>query len=141
MFERFDEPARRTLFFAFHAANESGATHIEPEHVVLGILRSDPVVLARFTSDEAIAGLRTRLESSKPGGPKNAGEQGIPFSEATIAAIEWAVVEADDLHNRDIRSEHLLLRVLVKTAGYASESLHAASVRVAAIREFLQGLP
>lgn len=141
MFERFDEPARRTLFCALLALREHGGTHIQPDHVVLGIIRSDRWVIRRFTlTDEALETLRTRLETGISGRPKYPEEHGR-FSGATINALERAVIEAEDLQDREIRPEHLLLGVLIKTSGAAADALHAAGVHAAAIRQFLQSPP
>jgi ATP-dependent Clp protease ATP-binding subunit ClpA len=138
VFERFNPAARGTLFAAWNAVRERGGMHIEPEHVVLGILRADGSAIRQFTAIVgAFEALEQRLESAIPAGPKFPEVHEIPFSSATVAAIEGAVVEADDLENSHIRSEHLLLGVLVKTSGEAAGALHAAGVGVAAIRQFL----
>ena len=42
MFERYSESARRALFFARYALTELGGPAIEPEHIVLGVLRARP---------------------------------------------------------------------------------------------------
>ena len=39
MFERFNEPARRAIFFARYEASQFGSPTIELEHLVLGVLR------------------------------------------------------------------------------------------------------
>jgi ATP-dependent Clp protease ATP-binding subunit ClpC len=141
MFERFEEPTRDALLSAFLTVREHGGTHIQPEHVVLGILRSAPIVIRRFTTVEAIEALTTRLESAIPTEPKYPQKHEVPFSEATIKVIERAVIEADDLQSRAVRSEHLLLGVLVKTSGEAADALHSAGVHLDPIRQFLQLQP
>jgi ATP-dependent Clp protease ATP-binding subunit ClpC len=44
MFERFTEPARRAIFFARFEASVFGSPYIESEHLLLGLLRDDPVI-------------------------------------------------------------------------------------------------
>jgi ATP-dependent Clp protease ATP-binding subunit ClpC len=39
VFEAFDEPARRVVFFARYEASRLGSPSIQPEHLLLGILR------------------------------------------------------------------------------------------------------
>jgi ATP-dependent Clp protease ATP-binding subunit ClpC len=39
MFERYTESARRSLFFARYEASQLGSISIEPEHLLLGLLR------------------------------------------------------------------------------------------------------
>ncbi|MCL4810654.1 MAG: hypothetical protein KJ062_23080, partial [Thermoanaerobaculia bacterium] len=52
MFEKYNEKARRALFFARYEASKLGSKVIESEHILLGILRvGDDVtreILARF---------------------------------------------------------------------------------------------
>ena len=40
MFERYDEPARRTLFYARFEASRLGVRSIETEHLLLGLMRA-----------------------------------------------------------------------------------------------------
>jgi ATP-dependent Clp protease ATP-binding subunit ClpC len=39
MFERYTERARRAVFFARYEASQHGSANIEPEHLLLGLLR------------------------------------------------------------------------------------------------------
>ena len=39
MFERYDEPARRVLFFSRYEATQLGSRSIETEHLLLGLIR------------------------------------------------------------------------------------------------------
>ena len=44
MFERYDEHARRSIFFARAEAIHFGSSWIETEHLLLGILQEDSVL-------------------------------------------------------------------------------------------------
>jgi len=48
MFERYTERARRSIFYARELVSVYGSMLIDTEHVLLGILREDPNVIARF---------------------------------------------------------------------------------------------
>ena len=48
MFERYTEKARRVIFFARYEALQYGSQIIAPEHVLLGLMREDKSVSARF---------------------------------------------------------------------------------------------
>jgi len=39
MFERFNENARRAVFFARYEASQYGSSYIETEHLLLGVFR------------------------------------------------------------------------------------------------------
>jgi hypothetical protein len=41
MFERYTERARRSIFFARWEASKLGSLYIEPEHLLLGLIRYD----------------------------------------------------------------------------------------------------
>src|SRR3954464_13791991 len=55
MFERFTERARRVFFFARYEASQFGSTTIEPEHMLLGVLREDRNAVRRFLGPTAPA--------------------------------------------------------------------------------------
>src|SRR6266566_3029176 len=48
MFERYTEKARRTIFFARYEASQFASTVIEPEHLLLGLMREDKILTSRF---------------------------------------------------------------------------------------------
>ena len=48
MFERYTEKARRVIFFARYEASQFGASAIEPEHLLLGLMREDKTLTGRF---------------------------------------------------------------------------------------------
>ena len=48
MFERYTEKARRVIFFSRYEASQFGASQIEAEHILLGLIREDKNLTARF---------------------------------------------------------------------------------------------
>ena len=63
MFERYTEPARRVIFFARYEASQCAAPAIEPEHVLMGLLRENKDLLVKLTSLPDPAGaLRKSVE-------------------------------------------------------------------------------
>ena len=140
MFERFTEEARRSLFFARQAVTQYGGNQIDPEHIVLGIIGADRGIVGRFAaSDEALDTLHARLTAQLPGVVAAFSSHEVPFSSRTVRIMGRAAVEADELRDPAIRSEHLLLATLVKdSSGAAASALTEAGVTVAAIRQALQ---
>ena len=49
MFERYTEKARRAIFFARYEASQFGSPVIETEHLLLGLLREDRVLVVRLS--------------------------------------------------------------------------------------------
>jgi ATP-dependent Clp protease ATP-binding subunit ClpC len=73
MFELYDEPARRTLFFARYEASRLGVPSIESEHLFLGLMREPKSHAGRLLLTLPLAEIRKALES-------NRGAQKIPPS-------------------------------------------------------------
>ena len=46
MFEKYNEKARRALFFARYEASKLGSRVIESEHILLGVLREGEEIMA-----------------------------------------------------------------------------------------------
>ncbi|HEX6464439.1 MAG TPA: Clp protease N-terminal domain-containing protein [Vicinamibacterales bacterium] len=143
MFDRYTRSATRALFFARSEVQRLGGRVIEPEHLVLGVLEGSPHAIVRFAR-AAGAGyftLRTRLADAVRAPEDVAASGEIPFSPATIRVIERTPIEADDLGNRWIRPEHLVIAVMVETDAAATRALRDAGVEPDAIRDYLRGRP
>ena len=65
MFERYTEKARRVIFFARYEASQFGAPAIEPEHLLLGLMREDKTLTGRFfpRAQITIESIRREIES------------------------------------------------------------------------------
>jgi ATP-dependent Clp protease ATP-binding subunit ClpA len=142
MFERYSERARRALFSARYEAAQRGSVSIEPEHLVLGVLRENPGILMRFVpTSESVDTIRARLEAASVPAERISTGAEIPFSPACKDALLHTPFEADDLKNEAIRPEHIILGVLVKTDRTAARALRDAGIDPHAIREYLRGAP
>src|SRR6266851_1161523 len=136
MFERYTETARRTLFSARHEATELGDMAIEPEHLLLGLLRADEgptpqlFVRARLSYTDAHAQIRThrgvheRISTSVE----------MPFSAETRRIILYTVEEADRLGQRQIGTGHVLLGVLREESSFAAGILRSHGMTVEGLR-------
>jgi len=129
MFERYSERARRALFSARYEAAQRGSVSIEPEHLVLGVLRENPGILMRFVpTSESVDTIRARLEAASVPAERISTGAEIPFSPACKDALLHTPFEADDLKNEAIRPEHIILGVLVKTDRTAARALRDAGI-------------
>jgi heme-degrading monooxygenase HmoA len=142
VFERYTESARRALFFARYEVTQFGGLTIEPEHLVLGILRAAPEAILRFAREgESVESIRAALAPVLSHAEKVSTSVEIPFASAAKDALMRAAVEADDAGNDWIGPEHVVLGILVKTYGGAVRALEASEVQAAAIREYLPTAP
>jgi hypothetical protein len=136
MFERFTEQARRSLFFARYEASELGSTVIEPEHLLLGLIRESKgltnALFARLgVSQEDI---RRELEGRSAFREKIDTSVEIPFSEPAKRVLQFAAEESDRLLHNYIGTEHLLLGILREERSAAAALLIDKGMRVDAVR-------
>lgn len=113
MFERFSEKARRVIFFARYEASQLGGRGIEPEHLLLGLLREDEVLLKHLLPGDGRKKLQERLRSEYRRSPSLATYVEIPLSDEAKRALHLAAQEADRLEERRIDTPHLLLGLLL----------------------------
>jgi ATP-dependent Clp protease ATP-binding subunit ClpA len=110
-FDRLDERSRRTLFFAHQAVIDLGGRTIEPEHLLLGLLKDQPEILSSSSNrsidlDRLISELRGSVARTERV-PK---EAEIPFSRRTKHVLrKWMEQAGAHAH---VRPEHLVLALL-----------------------------
>ena len=143
MFERYTELARRVIFFARYEANQVGASEIEAEYILLGLLREDKeLILQFFNRGQAnIESIRREIESHA-GRREHIREQtDIPLSFQAKRALAYAAEESELLGNRHIGTEHLLLGLLRAEDTFAASILHDRGLRLADLRQKLMNEP
>ena len=138
MFERFTEPARRVIFFARYEASQLGSRSIEPEHLLLGLLREDERLLSRFWPQSEVQNLldelkvRARVSREKvPTGVE------LPLGDTAKRALVCACEEADKLDDRAIHAMHILLGLLRVEGTLAWELLKERGLQLPTARDEL----
>ena len=137
MFERYTEPARRTLFFARYEASQFGSLSIEAEHLLLGLIREDKgfthrVFEAAHLSLESVGeDIRRRTDSREKVGTG----VDIPFSAETKRILQFAADESDNLLHKHIGPEHLLLGLLREEKSLAASILLNKGCTLAGLRD------
>ncbi|MCK6686027.1 MAG: Clp protease N-terminal domain-containing protein, partial [Thermoanaerobaculia bacterium] len=83
MFEKYNEKARRALFFARYEASKLGSKVIESEHILLGILREGEEVVREIFSRFNVKGddLRKEIEGDRVFVERVSSTQELPLSE------------------------------------------------------------
>ncbi len=112
MFERFTDRARRAIVVAQDEARELGHPFIRPEHLALGLTRSEGLAgqaLEEFGVTDA--GVRERLVAALPRSEARTGER-LPFTPEAKKALELSLREALRLKHSYIGTEHQLLGLL-----------------------------
>ena len=136
MFERFTDRAKRALFFARLATSELGGQAIEPEHVLLGVLRAaaGPTRDVLGRAGVGIDSMREQLSARIASGAKVSTSVEIPFSDCAKRILAAAATEADKLGHTHIGTEHLLLGVLGEPATEAGQLLIGADLHLETVR-------
>jgi ATP-dependent Clp protease ATP-binding subunit ClpC len=127
MFERFTDRARRAIVVAQDEARELGHPLIRPEHLALGLTRSEGLAgqaLEEFGVTHA--GVRERVVTVLPQGEVRLGER-LPFTPEAKKALELSLREALRLKHSYIGTEHQLLGLLRLDERLAAELYHVDS--------------
>src|SRR5215204_4767779 len=107
MFERYTEKARRVIFFARYEASQFGAPAIEPEHLLLGLMREDKTLTGRF----------------------------FPRAQVSIESIRKEIEGRTLLREKISTSVELPLGLLREERSMAAEILYDRGLRLNAVRD------
>ena len=121
--ELFSDRARQVVVEASETARALGHGFIGAEHLLLGVIAEKHGVGARVleslgVSDEAVRG---ELLLRHPQGDRPS-EGALPFNEEGRSVLERSLVEAKNLGDSRIQTEHMLLALLSTEPRSAAES-------------------
>ncbi len=137
MFEKYNEKARRALFFARYEASKLGSRVIESEHVLLGILREGEEtvleLLARFNVKPE--DLRREIEGERVFVERVSSTAELPLSEETKKILAYAAHEAESMLHKTVGSEHLVIGLLRVENSLAQRILAHAGLDLSMVRE------
>jgi hypothetical protein len=140
MFERYNEPARRLLFFARYEASVLGSRVIGTEHLLLGVLKErEPLITELLGTANVTADALRQIIYARAGAsaaPLDVSVE-IPFNRDAKDVLQYAAQEADRLLHGHIGPEHLLLGLLRLEQGLACEILREHGLSLTSIREAL----
>jgi ATP-dependent Clp protease ATP-binding subunit ClpC len=139
MFERYTEKARRVIFFSRYEASQFGASQIEAEHILLGLIREDKNLTRRFfhRSQASAESIRKEIEGRTVARDRISSKIDLPLSDEAKRVLSFAADESEKLGNRHIGTEHLLLGLLREEKSIAAEILYARGLRLSDIRKDL----
>jgi ATP-dependent Clp protease ATP-binding subunit ClpC len=136
MFERYDEHARRAIFFARFTASQSGSPTIETEHLLLGLVREASPLFERLAPSVSLEELRDRIPR-KLVVENPAARMHMPLSRECKRILGYSAEEANDLDHRYIGAEHLLLGVLRENTCLAARLLSEMGIQFEQLRHCL----
>jgi ATP-dependent Clp protease ATP-binding subunit ClpC len=130
MFERYTQHARRVIFFARYEASQFGSSLIEPEHLLLGLLREDAELRKRVDPERT----RTLIEAHMPPAEKISTTVDLPLAESAKKVLAYAAEEAERLTHRHLGTRHLLLGLMRGEKTLAQQILHDSGFTLAETR-------
>jgi ATP-dependent Clp protease ATP-binding subunit ClpA len=143
MFERFTAPARRVVVLAQEEARQLQHNYIGTEHVLLGLIASQPNGIPA----RVLQGIGLTLEGARQevvaivgrGKAKPTGH--IPFTPRAKKTLELALREALQLHHNYIGPEHILLGVIREGQGVGAQVIRNHADLAAVRHEVIQAAP
>ncbi|HET7219496.1 MAG TPA: Clp protease N-terminal domain-containing protein [Vicinamibacterales bacterium] len=137
MFERYNESARRVLFFARFEVSKVGGVSIETEHLLKGVIREPRGVTKRVLSTPplSIEGIRHALDRRITSKEPTSTSVEIPFSSAAKHVLQLAVQEAEAFGHRFIGPEHLLLGLMREEKSVAALVLAELGANIREVRQ------
>jgi ATP-dependent Clp protease ATP-binding subunit ClpC len=142
LFARFTARAKQATFFSRYEAGRLGHPSIDPEHLLLGLVRARIGLKSRLLSAERLSVERIRSDVGlrrESGQPLSRFEI-IPFSDQTKRAVHFAAAEADRLQHQEIGTAHLLLGLLCDERSLASALLQERGLSLDAVRQSVDDL-
>ncbi len=138
MFERYTEKARRVIFFARYEALQYGSQVISPEHILLGLMREDKTISARyfpFRNSLTVEAVRREVEERIVLRERIPQSAELHLASETKRILAFANEESQQLKNRHIGPEHLLLGLVRQERSIAAEILYQYGLRLKDVRE------
>jgi ATP-dependent Clp protease ATP-binding subunit ClpC len=124
VFERFTERARQVVVFAQDEARSLKHNYIGTEHLLLGLLREEEGLAARFLLSAGITHEHVRNQVSRIVGQGDEITNGqIPFTPRGKRVLELSLREAKSLGHQYIGTEHILLGIVRENEGVAARIL------------------
>ncbi|MGZ4252588.1 MAG: Clp protease N-terminal domain-containing protein [Solirubrobacteraceae bacterium] len=135
MLELFSDRARQVVVEASDMARAMGHDFIGAEHLLLGVIGEKAGVGARVlegfgVSDEAVG---RELLARHPRGERPS-DGALPFSAEGKSVLERSLVEAKNLGDSRIQTEHMLLALLSTEPRSAADLLEAIGVSTRRVR-------
>lgn len=110
--------ANRSLFFARYEATRSGNVEVEPEHLILGLIRADAELLRRLSglSPDPDSYIRAAIEVGTAFEVKFTVGELPPLSRSAQQALDSAFIQSQNLNHAYIGTEHILLGLLAQNS-------------------------
>jgi ATP-dependent Clp protease ATP-binding subunit ClpA len=131
MFEKYNEKARRSIFFARYEASEFGSPEIESEHLLLGLLREGRsglnIILGLNNAEDEI---HIAIVAATTQRPKFSTSVDLPLTSESKRILAYGAEEAARLNQKHIGIEHLMLGILREEKCLAARLLRERGLKL-----------
>src|ERR671928_108806 len=137
MFEKYNEKARRALFFARYEASKLGSRVIDSEQILLGVLREGKEIIKEIFSRFNVKPeqIRREVEGDRLFVDRISSSAELPLSEESKKILAYAAHEAESMLHQYVGTEHLLIGILRVESSTAARILTAKGLNVYGVRE------
>jgi ATP-dependent Clp protease ATP-binding subunit ClpC len=137
MFEKYNEKARRALFFARYEASKLGSRVIESEHVLLGVLREGEDIIKEIFGRFNVKPeqIRREVEGDRLFVDRISSSAELPLSEESKKILAYASHEAESMLHQHVGTEHLLIGIMRVESSTAARILSGKGMNVYGVRE------
>jgi uncharacterized protein (TIGR03435 family) len=137
MFERYTERAQRVLLFARYEAGRAGSPAVEPEHLLLALIREGRGLSARIFERAHVSAdeVRTAIESRTTRREASSISEHLPLSASTNQVLEFAAQESGRLLHNYVGTEHFLLGVFREERSLAAAILAERGLQINQVRD------
>jgi hypothetical protein len=138
-FDRFTAKARQALFFSRYEASQLGSVVIEPEHILLGLVRAGQDVKNDLLARAGLSRVAVRTEIAPQIRVREPLDSSvvIPFSDVTRLVLRAARAEADRLVHDRVGLAHVVLGLLRARESAAAAILRERGVQSDQVRQSL----
>jgi hypothetical protein len=142
MFERYTEHARRAIFFAKYEAGNAGSRSIDPDHLALGLLW-DAYPLMKYLNSGAITlpDLREKLGFRSTRKMPFSMKDNVPLSMRSKKILRESAVASDDLGQKHIGPEHLMLALVKVKESFLSKMFPRGHADLNSLRNRVAKVP
>jgi hypothetical protein len=133
------------IYFSRYEASTWGSAYIEPEHLLLGILREDKVLARRFGLRGAGLGsvdpVRREIEAIVPSLKLKTTRIDIPLSPISKRIMERATVAAEVFKDKHVRAKHWFYAILHEKTPVTAQIMSHYNVSIDSIRNWVRRPP
>jgi len=137
VFERYSIATKRVVFSARFEAGHQGSGVIDTEHLLLGLMRVDPITLQVIAPSVTLDGIRKAATRWHAPSKRLPTSLDLPFSEDSELALKNAESFAVSGGCSYVRTEHLVYALMTSTTSHAAVILEEADASLHRLEQLL----